>query len=102
MSATTAERTIATMAERKLDHRGLAAQRAILAELRRREKADEDPPGVRELARDLKRSLTAVRHQLAAMSDDGLVTVSAGSGRTPAAVRLTPAGRRSAELSTPP
>lgn len=102
MSATTAERTIATMAERKLDHRGLAAQRAILAELRRREKVEADPPGVRELARDLKRSLSAVQNQLGQLADDGLVIVTAGAGRTPGAVKLTPAGRRSAELSTPP
>lgn len=102
MPPTTAERTIALMAERKLDHRGLAAQRAILAELRRREKADEDPPGVRALARGLKRSLGAVQNQIGQLVDDGLVVVSAGAGRSPGAVTLTPAGRRSAELSTPP
>lgn len=89
------------MAERKPDHRGLAVQRAILAELRRRELEELDPPGVLALARAIGRTSRPVRNQLAELVEDGLVTVSPNRGRVPGQVKLTPAGRRSADLSTP-
>lgn len=96
--------TIPGMAERKPDHRGVTAQRAILAELRRRELAEppEDAPGVRELARALGQGYTPTRHHVVYLVESELIEVVPGRGRSPGMVTLTKAGRTAADLFTPP
>lgn len=94
--------TILVMAERRPDRRGLAARRAILIELRRRELADEPPPGVRELARLIGQGYTPTRHHVGYLLSGELVRVEPGRGRRPGRVTLTTAGRQAADLSTPP
>lgn len=94
--------TIPVMSERKPDHRGVTAQRAILAELRRRERAEPplQAPSLRELAAAIGLTYMPTRRHVIKLASDGLVAwLPVPRGRS-SVLSLTIAGRTAADLST--
>lgn len=73
--------------------RGDRARLAILAELRRRERAGEDAPSMRQLADAIVRSYRQTRRYLGHLREAGLVDWEDRIGRSGASIRLTDAGR---------
>ena len=70
---------------------GVEARKAIMAEIRRREDAGEDPPTYRELGARIGRSYTTAREHVKTLVEVGLLQQS-GEGRN-RKVALTASGR---------